>query len=337
MTNNDLISVIVPCFNAGSYLEQCLVSIRKQTHSNIEILVVNDGSTDDSEIISLQQQALDSRIRYLYSENQGVSNARNIGIEAAKGSFLSFIDADDVVEPIFLEALLSCCKDHKVLIAEIFYRKQNRQANYKMSRIFCPEKIQVQSMTKHFHKLFQFQGAKLINKLYARELFQKLRFPLDQKFGEDSFVACQAMLACDQIAIYPEILYYYINTDSSAMHQKYTLRRLQELSTFDKLYACLPNQNKSVFRQYLLEEHQRMLAGHFRLLKKKMPEAKAQQAELKEKSRWIFDELKKIYQHHLFKNIHSLLWYHFPCRCILFYYKSHTFMDNLFFLSKKGY
>lgn len=103
--NNPLISVIVPVYNSEEYLHRCIDSILSQTHTDFELLLINDGSTDSSGIICDEYAVKDSRIRVFHKSNGGVSSARNLGLDHAKGKYISFIDSDDVVYPNYLSVL----------------------------------------------------------------------------------------------------------------------------------------------------------------------------------------------------------------------------------------
>lgn len=102
-----LVSFIIPIYNAEKYLDECIKSIIKQTYSNFELLLVNDGSTDNSAIICDTYANKDSRIKVIHKINGGVSSARNIGLDNAKGEYICFVDADDVIHPKLLETTLS--------------------------------------------------------------------------------------------------------------------------------------------------------------------------------------------------------------------------------------
>ncbi len=106
------ISVIIPAFNAAPYLQQCIESVQKQTYTNVEVIVVNDGSTDNSVEILDSISEIDSRIKVFHSENKGVSTARNFGLQKATGDFISFCDADDFMEPTMLDELYNAMKQH---------------------------------------------------------------------------------------------------------------------------------------------------------------------------------------------------------------------------------
>ena len=100
---SELVSLVVPIYNVENYLRMCLDSIEHQTYSNIEVLLINDGSLDSSGEICQEYVARDSRFRYFEKENGGLSDARNYGIARSKGKFLTFIDSDDWVEPTYVE------------------------------------------------------------------------------------------------------------------------------------------------------------------------------------------------------------------------------------------
>ena len=114
---NELISIIVPIYNVEKYLRQCLDSIMNQTYRNFECLLINDGSSDNSEDICREYVSKDSRFRYFEKENGGVSSARNLGIEHSKGEYITFIDSDDWVDSDYLEVLYNSLVDERADIA----------------------------------------------------------------------------------------------------------------------------------------------------------------------------------------------------------------------------
>ena len=107
---DSLISIVIPIYNAEKYLEECLNSIKSQTYKNFEVIMVNDGSKDDSETICMNFLRSDSRFRYLKKANGGVSSARNLGLDNVKGDYITFIDADDWIDENHLELLINSIK-----------------------------------------------------------------------------------------------------------------------------------------------------------------------------------------------------------------------------------
>ena len=155
------ISVIVPIFNAGAYLAKCIESLIHQPYTALQIILVNDGSTDDSLAIAQQYAAQDSRIEVYTQTNQGQSVARNLGLQYAKGEYISFVDADDYVDNDFYTVLMQHIEDLDCV-----------QIGYK--RVSAQGKVLLEKLPKHFH---QFTSPCM--RLYRRELFTKhdLRFP----------------------------------------------------------------------------------------------------------------------------------------------------------------
>lgn len=111
MESNEVISVIVPIFNAAETIHKCFVSIQAQTYSNLEIILVDDGSVDNSGAICDEFSLVDDRVRVIHKKNGGVSSARNAGIDLATGELIMFVDADDWLDPNLCAALLSTMKD----------------------------------------------------------------------------------------------------------------------------------------------------------------------------------------------------------------------------------
>ena len=155
------ISVIVPIFNAGAYLAKCIESLIHQPYIALQIILVNDGSTDDSLAIAQQYAAQDSRIEVYTQTNRGQSVARNLGLQYAKGEYISFVDADDYVDNDFYTVLMQHIGDLDCV-----------QIGYK--RVSAQGKVLLEKLPKHFH---QFTSPCM--RLYRRELFTKhdLRFP----------------------------------------------------------------------------------------------------------------------------------------------------------------
>ena len=155
------ISVIVPIFNAGAYLAKCIESLIHQPYTALQIILVNDGSADDSLAIAQQYASQDSRIEVYTQTNRGQSVARNLGLQYAKGEYISFVDADDYVDNDFYTVLMQHIGDLDCV-----------QIGYK--RVSAQGKVLLEKLPKHFH---QFTSPCM--RLYRRELFTKhdLRFP----------------------------------------------------------------------------------------------------------------------------------------------------------------
>lgn len=136
------ISVIVPVYNVMAYLTRCVDSIRKQTYRNLEILLVDDGSTDNSGALCEKFALEDKRIRVFHKENGGSSSARNLGIEKATGDFIGFVDSDDYIEPEMYERLLAMLLEENLLVAQCSRDEIDEQEN-RMPDVCTPPEAQV--------------------------------------------------------------------------------------------------------------------------------------------------------------------------------------------------
>lgn len=200
-----LISVIVLVYNVEKYLHRCLDSIIHQTYTNIEILIVDDGSTDHSGIICDEYAGNDSRIKLIHQSNQGLSAARNAGLDIATGDYIMFVDSDDWVEPSFCETPLLLALQHQVELVNFSYRYMP------MNRILKPDKTKVITSEEHIKHLILNDEITLKNyvwnKFYSRRLFQSVRFPVG-KLCEDNICYIPIHLA-RRTYISDAILYNY--------------------------------------------------------------------------------------------------------------------------------
>lgn len=212
----DLISIVIPVYNCGPYLDDCLGSLVAQTWHNWEAILVDDGSTDDSPAKCDDWAIRDPRIRVLHQENKGVSAARNAGMEAAKGEYLAFVDADDWVEPEYLQTLLSLIQTADLAICCVF---DQSGWNEKVQ----DERLSLQTLrttpSRYANPIFTNY---LYNKLYRMSLVQpSIRFPVNVKRCEDAYFVQDYLLCCNEIAVATKKLYHYVQRDGSAMHSFY--------------------------------------------------------------------------------------------------------------------
>lgn len=232
------ISVIVPVYNVENYLAKCLDSLVNQTHQNIEILVINDGSKDDSEkIIQEYAQKYPEKIRPFTKENGGLSDARNFGIDHATGDYLGFVDSDDYVAPSMFEEMVHLAEKHqsKMVICNIQKVDQNGNITQKLTQIpNMPEKIDLEKNLSVFSDLSYFA----CNKLFKKELFREKRFKKGVHF-EDIQLVPQLLLECDTISQTQNFHYQYLErTDSiTKTHTEKGLDILKAVMDVEKVFA----------------------------------------------------------------------------------------------------
>lgn len=218
----ELISVIVPVYNIEDYIAQCIESILKQTYSNLEILLVNDGSTDCCPEICDRYAGLDSRIQVIHKSNGGLSSARNSGLNQACGEYIAFIDGDDFIHPEMLEDLYFALKDcdADMSVCNLQYVDENGNPIREYPNHIIPK--QVLNAEGVFAKSLERYGYYYVvvwNKLYKKELWETYRFR-EGKAREDEFSFHHIVRNCRCISCVPNVLYYYVQHTGSIMAEK---------------------------------------------------------------------------------------------------------------------
>lgn len=224
--NESLISVIVPIYNVEKYLDRCIESIVNQTYKNLEIILVDDGSTDNSSFICDNWAKKDARIVVIHKTNAGAPAARNTGLELAKGDFISFIDSDDYVSPYFMSETMNYMNDD-IDIVECSYKMVESETCCFTKRIKSVESYNtIQAMRMHIcdEKFSQI----VWNKLYRASLLVDIRFTENKKI-DDEFFTYLAIGNSRKLVFIDSILYAYRQHESSIMHSKYDLKHLQAI------------------------------------------------------------------------------------------------------------
>ena len=184
MDASPLISVVVPIYNVEKFLEKCLSSICNQSYKNLEILLVDDGSTDHCGAICDAYAGKDARIQVLHQSNQGLSAARNAGIERASGDYLGFVDGDDWIEPTMFQSLLDAMIQHQADIAACQFRYvfSNGTSKIRLAQPFEAEGRQMIVLLLEGERIQDY----VCNKLFSARLFNSIRFPVGKAFEDIS-------------------------------------------------------------------------------------------------------------------------------------------------------
>lgn len=226
------ISIIVPVYNVEAYLERCVESILKQTYTNLEILLVNDGSTDKSGELCDKLALRDHRIRVIHKENGGLSDARNRGIDEASSNLIGFIDSDDYIDEDMYETLyrqmvaskadLSMCGHY-----DVYHQIPEKQvAEIKTWELMPEEAIKMVMEAKIL-------SVTAVNKLYKKALFEQLRFRIG-KIAEDAFIMVDLIHQCSKIVATNEKKYYYVHRENSITTQKFSLKFLNVIEAYEQ-------------------------------------------------------------------------------------------------------
>lgn len=225
-----LLSVIVPVYNAEKYLKRCLDSILAQKYTDFELLLIDDGSTDESGRICDEYAEKDSRIRVFHKVNGGVSSARNRGLDNARGEWISFVDSDDSVSELYLYNLLSHCANVDLVIsyAEFVYSDSTRRRESYSSRM----------ISNNFDDLFVENDLSWHtspwSKLFKKKLCDDLRFVEGMHIGEDLVFLYSYMLRCGKIYVSNDTDYFYY-IENQATLTKRVNRLNEELLAYDNV------------------------------------------------------------------------------------------------------
>lgn len=255
------VSIIMPVFNIEDYLPRCLDSIIKQTFFDFELLVVDDGSTDNSYNIVKKYATKDSRIKLFHQENGGASSARNYGLTYAVGEYISFIDGDDFIAPNFIENLYRAIKDENTMISmcglecvDVF----GNEVESHFSNNYVPEQITGREAVCQIGRNVTF--GVVWNKLYNRTVFDNIRFTEGMTF-EDEMILHHIYGMVNKISCVRQNLYYYVQRPGSKMKESYSLEKMDIIVSYiDRIRFLLMKQfpEKEILRVNL------QLIDHFR-------------------------------------------------------------------------
>ena len=230
----------MPVYNVEKYLSKCLDSIINQTYKNLEIILIDDGSTDRSGEICDKYKNEDKRIIVIHQLNGGVSAARNTGIEVAKGKYILFIDSDDWIEKDYVRSLFTyagddtivCCGYKRIFDDKIIEHSVNKLAE--LNKLEFLNLLQDYELEKHKKPVINPIGNYMCNKIYPAQLFRSIRFPIGHVY-EDAFISIRLFSQISKFIVLPEAGYnYVVRNDSIVATPKkladidYIMARLQQ-------------------------------------------------------------------------------------------------------------
>lgn len=208
-----MISVIVPIYNVEKYLSKCIESIINQTYKDLEIILVDDGSTDSSGKICDEFATKDNRIKVIHKNNGGVSSARNQGLDKANGDYIAFVDSDDYIEKDMYEKMINIINKYGVDIVSCNYN----HVNGKIEPFFSLDKDEyIDNKTELIEKIFQYKNYDMIlfNKLYKKYIWNNIRFPIGINLAEDLMMLYPTINLANKFYCMKEALYNKMNRDN---------------------------------------------------------------------------------------------------------------------------
>lgn len=219
----DLISVIVPIYNVSAYLDMCIESILHQTYENIEIILVDDGSTDHSLQICKKYQESDIRIRIISKENGGLVTARKAGLEAAHGDYIGFVDGDDYIESDMYENLYVKIREHNVDFVHSGMIIDNQKiTNYEEGIVDLGAADRADYINKNILDR-QVMVFAIWSKLFRADIIREayMEIPDEQGYGEDLLCLYRYLLKCGRFYMYKDAFYHYRVSDGSMTRQSW--------------------------------------------------------------------------------------------------------------------
>ena len=248
----DLISIIVPVYNAEKFLKRCVESIIAQSYKNIEIILVNDGSEDKSRELCDEFARKDCRIKVVHKKNEGVSSARNEGINQSKGKYISFVDADDWIERDFLFEMYNKLKQYNVNYVTCGYNRVYENHTDIINNDLTEELI---SANDYIIKILNVQnGYGFVHmKLISKDAIEDIRFDTNISVGEDAFFNIKLCKKIDKFLIYNKPLYnYYFNPNSAVRNydKNYCNKYLNSMNVMNDYITNNYSENKVIKNLY---------------------------------------------------------------------------------------
>lgn len=217
------ISIIVPVYKVEKYLDKCVTSILNQTFTDFELILVDDGSPDNSGKMCDEYAKKDYRVRVIHKANGGLSDARNVALDVACGKYIGFIDSDDYIDQDMYETLYKNLKDSNADLSVIgmYDVYANREPKIVDEELFVLNQKEAIKFALDGRKL----AVSANNKLYKRELFEEIRYPKG-KLTEDAFVIMEILLRCATVVISTKQKYYYFHREDSITTTKFSTKYL---------------------------------------------------------------------------------------------------------------
>ncbi len=259
-----LLSVIVPVYNTEKYVKRCVESIQKQTYKNIEILLINDGSTDSSGLLCEEIAILDKRVRVFHKLNGGSSSARNLGIDKADGDYLAFVDSDDYVENTMYEQLMEGIERTEISIVQIGRIEETEEGGRLADVCEIPDKEMVYSSHDFLRELLMYRGdSSFCTKVIKKELFHNRKFP-EGELNEDLRLLVEFLEQGTYVLSLPAAGYHvvYRMGSNTRKTEKNTFSRayLDAVRNADRIMELVTKKYKN------LEEEARRFGAYQRLL-----------------------------------------------------------------------
>ena len=248
-----IVSVIVPVYNVSEYLPTCLDSLINQTYKDIRIILIDDGSTDDSGRICDEYAERDTRITVIHQINAGAANAKNAGLDAAKGDYIAFVDSDDWVESCWIEKMVHYSLSHNADVVECSFSMEyvNRSSHGNSADTFLETRFETEDYLRGYPYLWT--NALFWNKIFKSDLLLGVRFHTERRCIDDEFFTYKAVTGANSVYRITDELYRYRQRRSSVMQKKSTLyqRTIDDIDILAERHQWMKKYYPSIAGDYL--------------------------------------------------------------------------------------
>lgn len=252
MENNNLISVIVPIYNVENYLEKCVYSIINQSYKNLEIILVNDGSTDNSGNIADYFAKIDNRVKVFHKENGGLSDARNYGVNKANGNYIGFVDSDDYINEKMYDHLYEIITAEDADVAECSFKLvyDNHIRDFNNEEYYLV--LNQEEYLKEYFKMEKVYGA-VCWKLISSKIAKNIEFPVG-KYYEDAYYHLDLIDNAEKYVISGKSYYYYRMRTGSITNKKFNEKHMDNIYALDKFKNYVEENNNNLYEYFLNKE-----------------------------------------------------------------------------------
>lgn len=286
------ISIVIPVYNVEEHLSKCLDSVLNQTYKDLEIILVNDGSTDYSGTICEDYRQKDSRIKVYHQKNRGVSYARNSGLSQASGDYIGFVDADDWIDRNMYECLANQMEQEAadIAIGGVYINDQPLVKELEKDGIDASRAIELCLALRENQPVLM---AGVCNKLFRRKKMDHLTFQTDLAVGEDMNFLVQACFLADKIVYTTQPVYHYIQRDGSAVHG-YSEKMLTSIQSHKQIIKFLEEKGEITLSNLVKGRMAReCLAILYQMLDAEVPVSQVRSVQNMEKQYEVYDVFQK--------------------------------------------
>jgi len=243
---NELISVIIPVYNVKKYLNRCIESVLKQTYDNLQIVLIDDGSSDGSEKICDEWKEKDNRIAVIHQKNRGLSGARNTGISVAKGRYITFVDSDDWIDKRMIEVLYNNLTKYNADMSICEFKKSYGENDKLLNN---SGEVIVYNQKEALEAIYKYRKTEthVPHKLYKTEIFSDVKFYEGIKY-EDLEIFIKLLLQSKKVVYMPDQYYYYFSREDSIVNSKFDKSQLDIMFAAERNIKDIENTYPELLR-----------------------------------------------------------------------------------------